>query len=185
MRNSVLMLTLAAVVAPSLKPAGAATNFTYLGGYSQLGSMLGVSGLDAGDLDGDGKKEIVVTGTTLEFGGPGIFTVLRADATATDGYRQLAFSSSYDVGLSALSAVKAGDYPLNLDLPVMVRVQERAKQRGGGRRDPFTDFFGEDSPFGDSFFDNFFGGMTEKPLTLQPPPPAAGSQRSNHGGAWT
>jgi len=67
---------------------------------------------------------------------------------------------------SALSAVKAGDYPLNLDLPVMVRVQERAKQRGGGRRDPFTDFFGEDSPFGDSFFDNFFGGMTEKPLTL-------------------
>jgi len=105
MRNSVLMLTLAAVVAPSLKPAGAATNFTYLGGYSQLGSMLGVSGLDAGDLDGDGKKEIVVTGTTLEFGGPGIFTVLRADATATDGYRQLAFSSSYDVGLSALSVL--------------------------------------------------------------------------------
>ena len=30
---------------------------------------------------------------------------------------------------SALSAVKAGDYPLNLDLPVMVRVQERAKRR--------------------------------------------------------
>ena len=30
---------------------------------------------------------------------------------------------------SALSAVKAGDYPLNLDLPVMVRVQEKGARR--------------------------------------------------------
>jgi hypothetical protein len=65
---------------------------------------------------------------------------------------------------SALSAVKAGDYPLNLDLPVMVRVQEQGK-RGGGR-DPFKDAFGEDSPFGDAFFDDFFGHAIEKPLTL-------------------
>lgn len=69
---------------------------------------------------------------------------------------------------SALSAVKAGEYPLNLDLPVMVRVKEKNK-RGG--RNPFKDFFGEDSPFDssmfdDPFFDNFFGGVTEKPLTL-------------------
>ena len=68
---------------------------------------------------------------------------------------------------SSLSAVKAGEYPLNLDLPVMVRVKERAK-RG---RNPFKDFFGEDLPFGgsmfeDSFFDDFFGAATEKPLTL-------------------
>ena len=42
---------------------------------------------------------------------------------------------------SALSAVQAGDYPLNLDLPVMVRVQEKGK-RGG--RNPFKDFFGDD-----------------------------------------
>ncbi len=66
---------------------------------------------------------------------------------------------------SALSAVKAGDYPLNLDLPVMVRVKERGQRRGGGRN-PFQDLFGDDSPFGDSFFDDFFGGVTEKPLTL-------------------
>ena len=59
---------------------------------------------------------------------------------------------------SALSAVKAGDYPLNLDLPVMVRVRERAQRFGGGRS--FDDLFS------DSFFDNFFEGMTEKPLTL-------------------
>ena len=66
--------------------------------------------------------------------------------------------------------MKAGDYPLNLDLPVMVRVQERAK-RGGGGRNPFKDFFGDNSPFGssmfdDSVFDNFFGQTTEKELTL-------------------
>ena len=71
---------------------------------------------------------------------------------------------------SSLSAVKAGDYPLNLDLPVMVRVQERGKRRSGGRN-PFKDFFGDNSPFGgsmfeDSFFDDFFGQATEKPLTL-------------------
>lgn len=64
---------------------------------------------------------------------------------------------------TALSAVKAGDYHLNLDLPVMVRVKEKAK-RGG--RNPLKDFFGDDSMFDDPFFDNFFGGTIEKPLTL-------------------
>ena len=75
---------------------------------------------------------------------------------------------------SALSAVKAGDYSLNLELPVMVRVQERSAR--GQRRNPFKDFFGNspfgNSPFNDSFFDDsflndFFGRVTEKPLTLQ------------------
>ena len=66
---------------------------------------------------------------------------------------------------TAISAVKAGDYPLNLDLPVMLRVIERGRRRSGGH-DPFQDFFGDDSPFSDSFFDDFFGGATEKPLTL-------------------
>jgi hypothetical protein len=63
---------------------------------------------------------------------------------------------------SALSAVKAGDYPLNLDLPVMVRVQEKSARSNT----PFKDFFGDDSAFDDSFFDNFFGNATQKPLTL-------------------
>ncbi|MCF7785241.1 MAG: BatD family protein [Prosthecobacter sp.] len=72
---------------------------------------------------------------------------------------------------SSLSAVKAGEYPLNLDLPVMVRVKERVKRGGGSGRNPFKDFFGADSPFDDSmfedsFFDDFFGQATEKPLTL-------------------
>ena len=63
---------------------------------------------------------------------------------------------------SALSAVKAGDYPLNLDLPVMVRVQEK----GARQNNPFKDFFGDDSAFDDPFFDNFFSNATQKPLTL-------------------
>ena len=63
---------------------------------------------------------------------------------------------------SALSAVKAGEYWLNLDLPVMVRVQ----QKGARRNDPFKDFFGDDSAFDDAFFDNFFSNATQKPLTL-------------------
>jgi hypothetical protein len=63
---------------------------------------------------------------------------------------------------SALSAVKAGDYPLNLDLPVMVRVQEK----GARGNNPFKDFFGDDSAFDDPFFDNFFSNATQKPLTL-------------------
>jgi hypothetical protein len=64
---------------------------------------------------------------------------------------------------SALSAIQAGDYPLNLELPVMVRVQEKVK-RGG--HNPFKDFFGDESPFDDSALDDFFGQVTDKPLVL-------------------
>lgn len=68
---------------------------------------------------------------------------------------------------SSLSAVKAGDYPLNLDLPMMLRVpQERARRRARSGNDPFADFFGGNSPLDDPFFDNFFGQSTEKPMTL-------------------
>lgn len=68
---------------------------------------------------------------------------------------------------SALSAVKAGDYPLDLELPVMVRVREPGRQRRSAGRDPFQDFFGGNSPFSDPFFDDFFGSVSEKPLTLR------------------
>jgi hypothetical protein len=63
---------------------------------------------------------------------------------------------------SALSGVKAGDYPLNLDLPVMVRMPEK----GARGNNPFKDFSGDDSAFDDPFFDNFFSNATQKPLTL-------------------
>ena len=64
---------------------------------------------------------------------------------------------------SALSAVQAGDYPLNLELPVLVRVQAKGK-RGG--HNPIKDFFGDESPFDDSTLDDFFGQVIEKPLVL-------------------
>ena len=65
---------------------------------------------------------------------------------------------------ASLSAVKAGDYALNLELPVLVRVQERAAR--GQRQNPFGSFFGG-SGLDDSFFDDFFGRVSEKPLTLR------------------
>jgi len=65
---------------------------------------------------------------------------------------------------SALSAVEAGDYPLNLELPVVVRVREKSKPGAG--RSPFKDFFGDASPFDDSVADDFFDQVTEKPLAL-------------------
>jgi hypothetical protein len=68
---------------------------------------------------------------------------------------------------SALSAVKAGDYALNLELPVVVRVQERRRHADN----PMKQFFGnspfDNSFFDDSFFDDFFGGTTEKQISLR------------------
>jgi hypothetical protein len=49
--------------------------------------------------------------------------------------------------------VKTVDYALNLELPVVERVQ----QRGQG---------GNDSPFNDPFFNQFFSRTVDKPLTL-------------------
>ncbi|HEX5219098.1 MAG TPA: BatD family protein [Verrucomicrobiae bacterium] len=58
---------------------------------------------------------------------------------------------------TALAPVKAGDYTLNLELPVMVRVQDRSARRAS----PLG------SMFDDSFFDDFFGRVSEKPITLK------------------
>jgi hypothetical protein len=54
---------------------------------------------------------------------------------------------------TALSAVKAGDYSLGLELPMLVRMQERSRAPRG--------------IFDDSFFDDFFGRVVEKPVTLK------------------
>ena len=56
--------------------------------------------------------------------------------------------------ISALTGIKAGDYPFKLDFPVTVSVQERDQDSGGN------------SPFDDAFFGNVFGRTTEKSLTL-------------------
>ncbi|RYD38129.1 MAG: hypothetical protein EOP86_01675 [Verrucomicrobiaceae bacterium] len=67
---------------------------------------------------------------------------------------------------SSLSAVKAGEYPLDLTMPLIARVRER-----GTRRNIVRDAFGNDisapgAGFEDPFFDEFFGRSTEKDLTM-------------------
>src|SRR5262249_5337746 len=91
------------------------------------------------------------------------FTLNKLDANP-EQTRELIGGVPYTVvtWTSALSAVKAGNYPLNLDLPVMMTVREKSVRRS----DPFNDFFGDDSAFDDSFFDNFFSNATQKPLAL-------------------
>jgi hypothetical protein len=80
--------------------AGAA-QLDYLGGYAALGDELGVAGLAVGDVDGDGKVEILVTGNFYAMGVFGSFTLLAPDAAAAGGYREIAFSDGYHAGLSA------------------------------------------------------------------------------------
>jgi hypothetical protein len=62
---------------------------------------------------------------------------------------------------TALTAVKAGDYDVHLELPVTVAVKAKHRRPMG-----MDDFF-NDSGFDDSMFDDFFGGVTQKPMTLQ------------------
>jgi hypothetical protein len=59
---------------------------------------------------------------------------------------------------TALSAIKAGDYPLSLEMPVLLKIHEQIRKPRG---------FFDDSFFDDSFFDNFFGGGIDKAVTLK------------------
>jgi hypothetical protein len=82
------------------------------------------------------------------------FTLNKLDAKP-DQTQEVIGGQPYNVLIwaSALTAVKTGDYALNLELPVVERVQ----QRGQG---------GNDSPFNDPFFNQFFSRTVDKPLTL-------------------
>ena len=62
---------------------------------------------------------------------------------------------------TALSAVKAGDYSLSLELPVLLTVREKTSKRRGQFGDGFFD---------DSFFDDFFGSSFQKQVTLKSKP---------------
>jgi hypothetical protein len=73
---------------------------------------------------------------------------------------------------TALSAVKTGDYAINLEMPVVVRV--RTQGRNGGdliqqflANSGFPNSGSPNSGLDDSDVDDFFGGVTEKPLTLR------------------
>jgi hypothetical protein len=72
---------------------------------------------------------------------------------------------------SALAAVKSGDFPLTVETPLTVRMhtapQRRARMPGG----VFGDSLFDDA-FNDPFFQSFFGGTTEKEITVASEPDA-------------
>src|SRR6185312_13599553 len=71
-----------------------------------------------------------------------------------------------------LSAAKAGDYPLEMTLPVSMEYREQAqaapaqRPRGRSLRDLFGGQlpFGAGSPFGSMFDDSFFDSVFDEPL---------------------
>jgi len=65
---------------------------------------------------------------------------------------------------TAITAVKAGDYEMNVEIPVTVTVRQRPQQSRSG--DPFGD-----DAFAD-LFDNFFGAATQKQIALDSGPNA-------------
>jgi hypothetical protein len=72
---------------------------------------------------------------------------------------------------SALAAVKPGDFSLTVETPLTVQVrvapQRRPRPSAGATEDPLFDDF-----FNDSFLQNFFGGTTEKQITVASEPDA-------------
>ncbi|MEO6874695.1 MAG: BatD family protein [Opitutaceae bacterium] len=72
---------------------------------------------------------------------------------------------------AALAAVKSGEFSLSVETPLTVRVravpQRRLRPAGGAFADPMFDDF-----FSDSVLQNFFGGTTEKQITVASEPDA-------------
>lgn len=62
---------------------------------------------------------------------------------------------------TAITAVKAGNYDMAVEIPTTVTVRQRAARP----RSPFGDSFFDDA-FNDSFFDSFFGSATRKQIKL-------------------
>ena len=62
---------------------------------------------------------------------------------------------------TAITAVKAGDYDMSVEIPTTVTVRQRAARP----RSPFGNSFFDDA-FNDSFFDSFFGSAAQKQIKL-------------------
>ena len=73
---------------------------------------------------------------------------------------------------TSLAAVKAGDYSLGLELPVLVQVRDRTARPHNPFQSMAPKGFFNDPFFDDSFFDDFFGATREKPMTLKTEPSA-------------
>jgi len=72
---------------------------------------------------------------------------------------------------SALAAVKPGEFSLTVETPLTVRMRTAPQRRSRMPRGLFDDsIFGD--PFDDPFFQNFFGGTTEKQITVASEPDA-------------
>lgn len=82
---------------------------------------------------------------------------------------------------TTITAVKAGSHEMALEIPTTVTIRTQARRPSSRRRGLFDDFFSND-PFGDPFFDRFFGTATQKAFALRSesipanvsPPPSEG-----------
>jgi hypothetical protein len=72
---------------------------------------------------------------------------------------------------TALTAVKAGDYEMSVELPTTVTVHQRAQPSHTRQGNPFGDPFFDDF-FNDAFFDRFFGSASQKEVALSSEPSA-------------
>ena len=66
---------------------------------------------------------------------------------------------------TAITAVKAGDYELSVEIPTTVTVRQQVQRPRARTRDPFGDSFFDDV-LNDEFFANFFGAATQKQVAL-------------------
>jgi hypothetical protein len=66
---------------------------------------------------------------------------------------------------TALTAVKAGDYEMSVELPTTVTVRQQIHRPHTRGNNPFGDPFFDDV-FNDPFFDNFFGSATQREVAL-------------------
>jgi hypothetical protein len=70
---------------------------------------------------------------------------------------------------TAITAVKAGDYEMSVEIPTTVTVRQRVQRPHSRANNPFGDpFF--DEVFNDPFFNNFFGSATQKEVALSSEP---------------
>ena len=70
---------------------------------------------------------------------------------------------------TAITAVKAGDYEMSVELPTTVTIRQRVQRPRMQVPDPFGDSFFDDV-FNDPFFKNFFGTATQKEVALSSQP---------------
>jgi hypothetical protein len=66
---------------------------------------------------------------------------------------------------SALAVVKPGDFPLSVETPLTVKMRAATRRMPGLPQGMFGDSMMDDA-FSDSFFQDFFGGTTEKEITV-------------------